>query len=120
MQLQGSDLQQHKRAGQTLLAHLRLGPDQIPRVSGHDPQVLLSAQLILQFFNDFTLDVLKLNEHYICASIKIVRLRRAWVHLACAQESCLWLFEGCGINFVNGCSDLTLGYKYGWRSKEIF
>lgn len=41
VQFRGADLQQHQRAGQTLLAHLRLGPDQIPRVTGHDPQVAL-------------------------------------------------------------------------------
>lgn len=41
VQFRSADLQQHQRAGQTLLAHLRLGSDQIPRVSSHDPQVAL-------------------------------------------------------------------------------
>lgn len=46
LQLQGSDLQQHQGAGQTLLTHLRMGPDQIPRVPGHDPQVAQSTPLL--------------------------------------------------------------------------
>lgn len=41
VQFRSADLQQHQRAGQTLLTHLWLGSDQIPRVSGHDPQVAL-------------------------------------------------------------------------------
>lgn len=60
MQLQGSDLQQHQGAGQTLLAHFRMGPDQIPRIPGHDPQVRQSTrltQLLTQVSKKFTSDV---------------------------------------------------------------
>lgn len=43
VQFRSADLQQHQRASQTIFAHLWLGSDQISRVSGHDPQVVLSS-----------------------------------------------------------------------------